>query len=189
MSACTTETSETACGFVVEFADIIEKKEFNKADKENEYGTNNGGWENSELRKYINTTLFDYFSTELKSVISSTKVVSGHGGTDTQNYQTYDNLYLLSSEEIYGDFSYSNNSNYDTSTGTSRQLDYYKNVKVTMNNFESTKKIYNGNYLAWWLRSARNSNSNAFIHVRQNGEWGSNSANIPFGVSPAFRIA
>ncbi len=23
MSACTTETSETACGFVVEFADII----------------------------------------------------------------------------------------------------------------------------------------------------------------------
>ena len=149
MSACESETSETACGFVVEFADIIEKKEFNKADKENEYRTNNGGWENSELRKYINTTLFDYFSGELKSVISSTKLVFGHGKIDAQNYQTYDNLYLLSSEEIYGDFSYSNNSNYDTSTGTSRQLDYYKNVRVTMNNFESTKKIYNGDYLAW----------------------------------------
>lgn len=99
MSACESETSETACGFVVEFADIIEKKEFNKADKENEYRTNNGGWENSELRKYINTTLFDYFSGELKSVISSTKLVSGHGKIDAQNYQTYDNLYLLSIKE------------------------------------------------------------------------------------------
>lgn len=58
-----------------------------------------------------------------------------------------------------------------------------------MSNFESTKKIYNGDYLAWWLRSARNYNSNAFIHVRQNGEWGGNSANNSYGVYPALRIA
>ena len=48
MSACESETSETACGFVVEFAGVITNQNMN------ETATNIGGWSASEGRKYIN---------------------------------------------------------------------------------------------------------------------------------------
>ena len=55
-SECTNgETSETACGFVVEFADIITKQKFNSTN------TNKGGWKDSELRTYINDTIYKSF--------------------------------------------------------------------------------------------------------------------------------
>ena len=38
--------SQTACGFVVEFADIVEKRRMNPTN------TNVGGWEASEMRTY-----------------------------------------------------------------------------------------------------------------------------------------
>ena len=40
--------SQTACGFVVEFADIVENRKMNSTN------TNVGGWESSEMRKYLN---------------------------------------------------------------------------------------------------------------------------------------
>ncbi len=52
MSACESETSETACGFVVEFADIITKHNINSTI------TNIGGWKDSEMRRYINHDVF-----------------------------------------------------------------------------------------------------------------------------------
>ena len=67
MSACTTETSETACGFVVEFADIISMQKFNNSE------TNVGGWKDSKLRTYINGTMYNTLPSELQNVISSTK--------------------------------------------------------------------------------------------------------------------
>ena len=53
MSACTTETSETACGFVVEFADIITNQQFNSTN------TNVGGWKDSEMRTYVNGAIYN----------------------------------------------------------------------------------------------------------------------------------
>ena len=74
MSECTNgETSETACGFVVEFADVITKQPFNSTD------TNVGGWRDSELRTYINGTIYNALPSDLQNVISTTKVISGHG--------------------------------------------------------------------------------------------------------------
>ena len=71
-SECTTETSETACGFVVEFADIITKQPFNSTN------TNKGGWKDSELRKYVNGTIYNALPSDLQNVIATTKVISGH---------------------------------------------------------------------------------------------------------------
>ena len=53
MSECTTETSETACGFVVEFSDIIDNHVVKSAN------TNVGGWRESEIRSYINNDIFN----------------------------------------------------------------------------------------------------------------------------------
>ena len=184
MSACTTETSETACGFVVEFADVITEQSFNSP------LTNVGGWKDSEMRTYINSTIYNALPSDLQNVIVSTKVISGHGSTSGEtNFETQDKLYLLSSEEIYGDFASSSNAKYDTAVGTSKQLDYYKNQGVTASSYAGAIKQYNGSGCDWWLRSAYSYVTSDFLYVNYIGDWGIVSANLSIGVSPAFRIA
>ena len=184
MSACTNgETSETACGFVVEFADIITNQRFSSTN------TNVGGWRDSELRTYVNGTIYNALPSELQNVIVSTKVISGHGKTPGEtNFETQDKLYLLSNEEIYGDFSSSSYAKYDTSVGTSKQLDYYKKQGVTTSSYGGAIKQYNGGS-SWWLRSPILGNSVSFRYVDNDGGGASNNAFDSRGVSPAFRIA
>ena len=178
MSACTTETSETACGFVVEFTDIITEHEMNST------GTNVGGWKDSEMRTYINSTIYDSLPSDLQNVITTTKVISGHGPTEGEtNFETQDKLYLLNAQEVWG------TNDYDTSVGTSKQLDYYKNQGVTTDNYDGAIKQYNGSNSVWWLRSARSSDTDRFLRVYNAGYWDSFNANYSGGVSPAFRIA
>ena len=179
-SECTNgETSETACGFVVEFADIITKQQFNSTN------TNVGGWRDSKIRTYINSTIYNALPSDLQSVITTTKVISSHGKNSGEtNFETQDKLYLLSTQEVWS----TNDS--DTSVGTSRQLDYYKKRGVTLrdNRVEAMKK-YNGIEEYWWLRSARSNNTDYFVYVDGAGVWGYFPADGSNGVSPAFRIA
>ena len=181
MSACTNgETSETACGFVVEFADIITTHRFNSTN------TNVGGWKDSEMRTYVNETIYKALPSDLQNVITTTRVVSGHGSKAGEaNFETQDKLYLLSSEEIYGDFASSSSSQYDTALGTSKQLDYYKNLGVTTTNYSLAAK---SNFY-WWLRSAYSIYNHAFLLVYSVGYWTGISADGENGISPAFRIA
>ncbi len=185
MSECTNgETSETACGFVIEFVDILTKQNFNSVD------INVGGWRDSELRTYINGTIYNALPSDLQNVISTTKVISGHGSTSGEtNFETQDKLYLLSSEEIYGDFSSSSNSQYDTANGTSKQLDYYKNIGIDTNIYAVARKRYNGSINPWWLRSAFSNAAIRFLHVAGNGVLEAYRADSSEGISPAFRIA
>ena len=175
MSECTNgETSETACGFVVEFVDSITLYQMFE-DK-----TNVGGWEASIARTYLNNDIYETLPDDLKASIIDTKVISGHGSTSGEtNFETIDKLYLLNAQEIYA------SNDYDTSVGTSRQLDYYKNQGATSSNI----KQYNGNNYYWWLRSAGSINVNHFIRVNGDGNWGYGYASDSMGISPAFRIA
>ena len=184
MSACTTETSETACGFVVEFADIISMQKFNNSN------TNVGGWKDSKLRTYINGTMYNTLPSELQNVISSTKVISGHGRTSVEkNFETQDKLYLLSGHEVWLDGTGKQISQHDTSYDTTKQLDYYKNKGVTTSSYAVAIKQYNGSNSYWWLRSASYSNTSNFLYVINSGNWTAISAGYYNGVSPAFRIA
>ena len=178
MSACESETSETACGFVVEFADIITKQKFNSTQ------TNVGGWRDSELRTYVNGTIYNALPSDLQNVISTTKVISGHGKTSGEtNFETQDKLYLLNAQEVWS------TNDYDTSVGTSKQLDYYKNQGVTASSYAGAIKQYNGRNSYWWLRSAGSSIAYYFLYVSGYGGWGNINATASYGVSPAFRIA
>ena len=183
MSACESETSETACGFVVEFADVITKQQFNST------ATNIGGWRDSEIRTYINGTIYNALPSDLQNKIVSTKVISGHGSKDSTNFETQDKLYLLSSEEIYGDFASSSSSRYDTALGTSKQMDYYHMQGVTIDNCVGAIKKYNVSDAWWWLRSAYSSNADTILRVRGYGDWSIDTASFSYGISPAFRIA
>ena len=179
MSECTNgETSETACGFVIEFADIITKQQFNSTN------TNVGGWRDSELRVYINETLYNVLPSELQNVISTTKVISGHGSTSGEtNFETQDKLYLLNAQEVWEE------NDFDTSVGTSKQLDYYKNQGVTTTNYEGAIKKYNRIASIWWLRSTYSGSNFDFLYAGDNGKWLDNLTKKCYGISPAFRIA
>ena len=178
MSACESETSETACGFVVEFADVITKQQFNSSN------TNIGGWKESAMRTYVNGTIFNSLPSDLQKVIATTKVISGHGSTQGEtNFETQDKLYLLNSQEIWG------SNDYDTSVGVSRQLDYYKNLGVTMENNSKATKQYLESNVHWWLRSSYIKNADYFLIVGSDGLWHGDNASSQDGVSPAFRIA
>ena len=174
-SECTNgETSETACGFVVEFADILTKQEI--------ITSNVGGWKDSALRSYINGTIYESLPNNLQNVITTTKVISSHGSTETSNFETQDKLYLLNVQELWDSISF------DTSVGTTRQLDYYKNQGVSTNSYAGAVKKYNGVADYWWLRSASYNNAVTYLFVPDNGTWNYNYSMFNCGISPAFRI-
>ena len=180
-SECTNgETSETACGFVVEFADIITQEKFNST------ATSIGGWKNSEMRTFVNNTIYESLPTELQNIIVLTKVMSGHGSTSGEtNFETQDKLYLLSAIEIWNN----NISSYETLNTETRQLDYYSSNTVSLSDFSGAKKTYNGSQALVWIRSAYNSNNQYFLTVDINGVWNADISTNSHGVSPAFRIA
>ena len=177
-SACTTETSETACGFVVEFADAIAKEQMKIINK------NIYGWPASDARTYINNTIYESLPSELQNVIVDTTVVSGHGDNeDETNFTSVDKLYLLSTKEVYG------TADYDTVDTETKQLDYYKNLGVTLSAYSGAKKQYNGSNANWWLRSARADFDTYFTYVSGAGSSDFYYATGSYGISPAFRIA
>ena len=185
-SSCTNgETSETACGFVIEFADIITTHNMNSTD------TNVGGWPVSEMRTYVNGTIYNALPSELQNVIVTTTVVSSHGSTKGEaNFTSSDKLYLLSTKEVWEKDGTSNDIVYDTAEAETRQLDYYKNKGVTTSNYSGAIKQYNGSNPYWWLRSVGSDSTSSFFAVRDSGDWKRlNAADSTYGVAPAFRIA
>ena len=184
---CSTEGfSQTACGFVLEFADIITEHNMNPTN------TNVGGWPASSMRTYVNTDIYNALPTELKNGITDTTVVSGHGSTTGEtNFTSTDKLYLLSTHEVWEDVDGTTNSGidrYDTAYANTRQLDYYKGLNVTTSSYSGAIKQNNGSNAWWWMRSATSSYTNYLYGVRDVGGWYYSYASGARGVSPAFRI-
>ena len=171
----TEEFSQTACGFVVEFVDVVEDNVgFNFLNK----GEVN--WKDSDLRGYVNNEFFNKLPTDLQDSIIETKVISGHGTNDESDFETTDKVYLLSTKEVY-------NSDWTTAKDKQRQLDYYslKNVSSSTNK-EYVVKKYNGENTSWWLRTKYSGYTHymQFINNDGNATYGAGS----HGISPAFRI-
>ena len=125
--------SQTACGFVVEFVDVVENRRMNPSGEHNgtnyQYGWNVGGWPASEMSTYANGAFFNNLPEDLRKVIIDTKVVSGHGSKDKNtertdgNWESTDKIYLLSGHEVYEDGTSNQISSRDTAYGQTRQLD------------------------------------------------------------------
>ena len=170
--------SQTACGFVVEFVDIVEKRKLTSK-------TNVGGWPAMELHSYANGDFFNKLPSDLQSVIIDTKVISGHGSEDTSNFTSTDKIYLLSAHEVYEDGTSNQVSSIDTAYNQTRQLDYYAEKGVTIsNNISYAIKQYNSSNFAWFLRVAASNTNNAFIYISDVEHAGDTN----LGFAPAFRI-
>ena len=182
--------SQTACGFVVEFEDIITNKIINSSD------TNKDGWPGSELYQKLNpkngdttnSVIYNALPEDLKQVIVDTKVISSHGSNDSSNFTSIDKLYLLATKEIWGKDGTSNTIYNDTSDNQTRQLDYYKSIGITTNNYSGAIKQYQLSRKYWWTRSAMSTSSSNFYRVDSYGDWLDTIADRIHGVAPAFRI-
>ena len=176
----TTGFSQTACGFVLEFADIIAEH------KMNDTGTNVGGWPASSVYTFVNNDIYNAIPDEIKNAIIDTTAVSGHGNTSgEENFTSIDKLYLLSPKEIYTNFS----SSWDSAKDSTRQLDYYKNLGITTDNYSGAIKKNGTSATNWWLRAATTIYNISFNSVGINGGYnGDTYAGSSYGVAPAFRL-
>ena len=175
-----TNFSQTACGFVLEFADII------TTHKMNDKRTNVGGWPATSMRTFVNNDIYNAIPSEIKNAIIDTTVVSGHGSTSGEtNFTSTDKLYLLSTAEVWAQGS-SNTISGDTAKDLTRQLDYYKNLGTSTNSYSGAIKKNGAS--AWWLRTPSSNTNNYFYIVIENGDWSDDHANATNVVSPAFRL-
>ena len=183
----TTGFSQTACGLVLECANVIATHNMNSTN------TNVGGWPASELRTYLNDetanaqSIYNALPTELSSKIIPTFAVSGHGLTSGEtNFTSTDKIYLLSPMEVWGNNSFSD---YDSARSLSRQLDYYNTKGVNNSSYSAAiKKNSSNSGVIWWLRAADSDATSYFDLVSGNGSSYYDIAYYPIGVSPAFRI-
>jgi surface protein len=183
--------SQTACGFVLEFADIITTHNMNPSGTykgtQYDYGWNKDGWPASSLYTFVNNDIYNAIPSEIKNAIIDTTVVSGHGSEDTANFTSTDKLYLLSTAEVWAQGS-SNTISYDTARDNTRQLDYYKNLGTSTSNYSGAIKKNGTSADYWWLRAASSDNPGIFFSVNDYGDWINTYAKYTRGVAPAFRL-
>ena len=174
--------SKTACGFVVEFVDIVEQRAMISS------MTNSSGWPATTMRTYLNGSFKAKLPSDLQNVIVDTIVVSGYGLLDRSNFTSTDNIYLFSPKEVWSDCATENCS--DTASSMTRQLDYYSNKGVALSNRSGAIKNYNGTAARWWLRTATSGDKYDFLGVGSSGDWYSKEGGSTNdgGVAPAFRI-
>ena len=185
----TTGFSQTACGFVVEFADIITTHNMNPAGTYNGTQYNNGwnvdGWPASEMYTFVNNDIYNSLPSEIKNAIIDTIVVSGHGiMSGEENFISTDKLYLLAPKEIYTNWF----SGGDTAKKLTRTLDYYTALGVTTSIYSGAIKKNGTSADWWWLRTATSIDNHSFYYVNEGGKLSNNAARGTRGVSPAFRI-
>lgn len=176
-SECSTSGfSQTACGFVLEFTDIITSYSMDSGSV--------GGWTETALYTYLNNTIYNELPTNLKKSVINTTVVSSPSIDSEENIISTDKMYLLAPKEIYSDWS----DEYDISKNLTRQLDYYKSKGTSTSVNSSALKLLGSTNAAWWTRSADHIDSELFFMVFAAGNCASDFVTSSAGVSPAFRI-
>ncbi len=179
-NSCDSSTySETACGFVLEFEDVILAKKINNI------ASNANGWPATELHYYLNNEFYSMIPTELKNGIIQTRVVSGYGQSGSSNFTSTDYIYIPSLSEVYADATTTS----DTAKNVTRQLDYYSYRGVTTTNSSAAIKKLRDTENVWWLRTPIRTLTTSYYAVDTAGKNSGGTATLDnIGYSPAFRI-
>jgi hypothetical protein len=114
----------------------------------NETATNEGGWDESEMRTSTMATLLSQLPSDLQGVIKQVNKKATAGGASTSITTSADKLWLLAEVEVDG----------TTSAGYAdegEQYEYWKTVKDGTVAADRIKYLSNGSGSAyyWWLRS------------------------------------
>ena len=139
----------------------------------NKSRTNEGGWAASDMRRYLNKTIFALLPDDLQAVIAPTKIAQI---IDGERVECEDNLFLVSKTQAFGKGSWTEYEPDDT------HLDIFKTER------DRVKECGNHGTWFWWLRSPGSSYSTNFCGVSANGGSNTNSANSAYGVAFGFCI-
>ncbi len=140
---------------VFAFKDILSEEHYM-----NEYYTNEGGYEVSNMATYLDTEIFNLLPDDLQEVIKERR---GH------------KLWLFSRREVFGEDGRYICPEEDVF------LPYYKDA-------ENRAKTRNGETDWWWLASPSAANTTYFAKVNYYGYSSSNYAGNSIGVAPGFCI-
>lgn len=148
----------------------------------NETATNEGGWDESEMRTSTMATLLSQLPSDLQGVIKQVNKKATAGGASTSITTSADKLWLLAEVEVDG----------TTSAGYAdegEQYEYWKTVKDGTVAADRIKYLSNGSGSAysWWLRSPHVSSSTYFRNFYSTGIGGSDASSVR-GVSFGFCV-
>ena len=137
--------------------------------------TNEGGWEESDMRRYLNEEVIELLPDELREIIKPTKIVQIWDG---KRRETEDKLFLLSRTQAFG-----KDKQYKEIEPDDSQIDIFKSPRGRVKESEGREiPAY------WWLRSPYSSYSSNFCYVYTDGTVYISYAYISNGVAPAFCI-
>lgn len=137
--------------------------------------TNKGGWEESDMRRYLNEEVIKLLPDELQEIIKPTKIVQVWDG---KRRETEDKLFLLSRTQVFGKDKY-----YKAIEPNDSLIDIFKSPRGRVKESEECRTPVN-----WWLRSPYLGNSSVFCIVNSCGMACSYFAYNSYGVAPAFCI-
>lgn len=149
----------------------------------NATATNEGGWDESEMRTSTMATLLSQLPSDLQGVIKQVNKKATAGGASTSITTSADKLWLLAEVEVDG----------TTSAGYAdegEQYEYWKTVKDGTVAADRIKYLSNGSGSAnlWWLRSPSVSYSTSFRCISATGSVVVNGAISTRGVSFGFCV-
>ena len=149
----------------------------------NATATNEGGWDESEMRTSTMATLLSQLPSDLQGVIKQVNKKATAGSQSTSITTSADKLWLLAEVEVDG----------TTSAGYAdegEQYEYWKTVKDGTVAADRIKYLSNGSGSAniWWLRSPHVSGSTYFRTFTSTGNVNYGTANTTRGVSFGFCV-
>ena len=134
--------------------------------------TNKGGWEKSDMRRYLNEEVIELLPDELRKMIRPTKIVQLWDG---KRRETEDKLFLLSRTQVFG-----KDERYEPTEPIDSQIDIFENPRERVKECEEVEDEY-----CWWLRSPFSSVYDLFCCVYADGTVYA-AADVSHGVAPAF---
>lgn len=134
---------------------LTTKRRINPDKSYSQEGTGNiGGWEKSEMRRYLENTIKPLIPVEIRNRI--VEVVKYSSFKPTADNETNDSLWIPSGREI-------GNSSFETK-GAVYSLVYRSSARTTL-----IKKDQNNYDTLWWLRSSYDNNDTSWYHVYNTG--------------------
>ncbi len=162
--------------------------------------TNEGGWDQSEMRNSTMQSLLEDLPDDLVKVIKTVKKRTSAGNTSTDIVTSDDSLWLLSLAEICSERAIRNSawssiSDYaDTYMGEGEQYDYYKSAAGDIDPNDANDGLVKslddggGSTDIWWLRSPNVGNSSYFLCVYYDGYVRGDYADGSSGVCLGFCV-
>ena len=136
--------------------------------------TSAGGWEESDMRKYLNKEVIKLLPDELQEIIKPTKIVQIWGG---KRRETEDKLFLLSRTQVFG-----KGKGYEAIEPDDSQIDIFKTERNRVKEREDYGTAF------WWERSPYSGRSNYFCGVGSCGYADYYSASSSYGVAFGFCV-